>query len=81
MNNVIKIADNTPETLDEQLLVNLQRRSQYRTMQILVKRITFHIHLTIKRQLYVNIVTTSKPEVVVSLDLFVVCFVCEISSD
>ena len=44
MNNVIKIADNTPETLDEQLLVNLQRRSQYRTMQILVKRITFHIH-------------------------------------
>ena len=51
MNNLIKVVDNTSETLDEQLFGQFMKRSQYGTTQVLVKRIIFHFLMMTNRNL------------------------------
>ena len=55
------------------------KKLQFGTMQILVKKIIYQFLSMIKKKPYINITMIWNPEVVVSLNLFVVCFVCEIS--
>ena len=62
MNNLIKVVDNTSETLDEQLFGQFMKRSQYGTTQVLVKRNKQNDKQKLIRQVYFDMKARSSSE-------------------